>query len=407
MGQGYTQREGKPKPPPPPPGPPIWSTRETWNEAAIPPRPWLAPGYFLRGAVTTVVGPGGVSKSSLVIAWAVALALGRACNGMTPKARYRSVIFNVEDDQHEQHRRLSGALTNQGKVPADVAEYIARSGPFKTGMLFDRDPETGDVQPTPALDMLERDLLAEGADILFVDPLAELHSAEENDNVGMRSIVAEFRAIAVRLNMAVVIVHHTRKGAVTPGDVDASRGASAISGASRVMLTITSMTAEECKIFGLPQGSERHYLRVDGGKSNYASLATCEWFERLVYDLANGDTVAVTVPWKPPEDTVTLDVQAKVQAAIKAGAGSLGPLAPTLSDTPRSVRLAMEAAGIKTRPGQQKMLMLLLKAGNVIAEFKDNRRKWVNGLRTADGYPDAEWKDASGPDSGVEGVVEA
>ena len=49
--------------------------------------------------------------------------------------------------------------------------------------------------------------------MLVVDPLAELHNCEENDNTALRSVIAKFRELAVRFEMAVVILHHTRKGA--------------------------------------------------------------------------------------------------------------------------------------------------------------------------------------------------
>src|SRR4051812_38624471 len=60
----------------------LWYEDGAWDESQIPFRPWLAIGYLLRGSVTAVVGPGGVSKSSLMLAWAVHLALGLKCHGM-------------------------------------------------------------------------------------------------------------------------------------------------------------------------------------------------------------------------------------------------------------------------------------------------------------------------------------
>ena len=58
-----------------------WFADGDWSEADIPARSWIAPGYLLRGTVTLVVGPGGVSKSTLMIAYAVALALEVGLHG--------------------------------------------------------------------------------------------------------------------------------------------------------------------------------------------------------------------------------------------------------------------------------------------------------------------------------------
>ena len=49
----------------------IWIDENAWVEAELPPRPWVAPGYALRGAVTIVAGPPSALKSSLMLAWAV------------------------------------------------------------------------------------------------------------------------------------------------------------------------------------------------------------------------------------------------------------------------------------------------------------------------------------------------
>ena len=391
MPDGYTERPG-PKPKlPPPSGPATWAKADRWDEASLPPRPWLAPGYFLRGAVTTVIGPGGVSKSSLVVAWAIALALKRELGTMKPRSRFKCAIFNVEDDSDEQERRLSAALTSVGKTPEDIAGQILRTGPTKVGTLFEQDPETREIVPTLAMREVERELVAFGADILFVDPLAELHGVEENDNVAMRAVVAEFRVLAARCKLAVVIVHHTRKGMLNPGDADAARGASSIVGASRIVLTVVGMTEDVAKAFSLPDGHEKHFFRLDGGKANYSTLTDCEWFERVVYTLANDDTVAVTVPWDPPRDSITPEVQAKVEAAVRRGSTE-GPFSPMLGNTARSVKQPMVDAGITTRPGQQEMLEALLKAGFTKLKFQDRAsRKKPLGLRSPEGLPEAEW----------------
>ena len=106
----------------------IWVDDQAWDGDAIPPRDWLARGYLLRQSVTVVIGPGGVSKSTLMAAYAVALALGYPLHGMKPTGRYRTMIYNVEDDRLEQQRRLSAILTSIGRTPADIAGWLARVG---------------------------------------------------------------------------------------------------------------------------------------------------------------------------------------------------------------------------------------------------------------------------------------
>jgi hypothetical protein len=366
---------------------PVWFDAETWDPADIPTRPWLAPGYFLRGAVTTIIGPGGVSKSSLVLAYVVALALNKKLHLMHPRGAFRSLVFNVEDDRHEQQRRLTAILGSLGKLPSAIAGMVVRSGPKEVGVLFELNPETGEVEPTPAMALLEDAIQDHAIDVLFVDPLAELHNEEENDNGAMRSIVAAFRVLAVRRNIAVVIIHHTRKGVTVAGDADAGRGASSVVGASRVVLTLTGMSPEEAKAFGVGEDARKLHFRVDGGKANYSSLTGCEWFERITSVLPNEDTVAVPVPWTPPVDSVSPEMREQVEAAIRRGSDT-GPWSMKLENRPRSIKHAMVEAGIITAPGQRDLLQALMRDGFTSERWLDPNRKWVGGLQSPDGKPD-------------------
>ncbi len=198
-----------------------WFDEGSWEESDIPPRAWIAPGYFLRDTVTLIVGPGGVSKSTLAVTYAVALASGRELQNMRPVSAMRVMLFNVEDDSAEQKRRLSGALTSFGLKPADVAGRIARVGPSKTGTLLTRDPDSGKLTPTVVWTELETHIEHFRSNVVFLDPLAELHGDDENANVQLREVVAKFRAMAVRYSFALGLIHHTRKGVFTPGEMDA------------------------------------------------------------------------------------------------------------------------------------------------------------------------------------------
>jgi hypothetical protein len=281
----------------------IWIDEDAWVEAELPPRPWVAPGYALRGAVTIVAGPPSALKSSLMLAWGCAVALGQRHGRFIPNAAEAAVIYNVEDDATEQRRRLSAALRQFDATPDAIAGKLVRVGPSGIGTLFARDPDTGDVLPTPAMTRLRALIAKRLPAILVADPFAELHDAEENDNTMVRRIVAEFRALAVEFNVAVILVHHTRKGIVTPGDPDAARGASSIIGAGRIVLTLTSMSEQDAEGFGLStdRRSCSRYVRLDDAKQNYSSISEAVWYEKIPYDLDNGESVPAAVPWKAPD----------------------------------------------------------------------------------------------------------
>lgn len=377
------------------------ATSSHWQPRTIPRRPWIAEGYLLRGAVTALAGAGGVSKSMLMLAYGVALVLGERYHGMRPAAPCRVAIYNVEDDDDEQQRRLTGVLTSMGRTPDDIAGKLLRIGPTEVGTLLARNPDDKSLTPTNAMTELEAKVEAFGADVLILDPLAEMHTEDENANVPLREVVAKFRALAKSLNLAIVLVHHTRKGVVVPGDMDAARGASSVVSAARIGMTVVGMTEEDAKALGLPIGAHRHYFRLDGGKSNYHTLTECEWFERVSFDLEQGDTVGVPVPWFPPVDVVTRDIRTKVEAAIERGSPA-GPWSPKLENRPRSVKHAMVEAGVVTTEGQRDLLAILFADGFEALPFKDDNRKWAHGIRSPDGKPgNVSWKDQDGAGTGL------
>jgi hypothetical protein len=290
----------------------------------IPRRPWCVPGYLMRGSVSVLSGQGAGGKSSVTVGWTISAATGEAMGGFVPVALMVVVNYNTEDDQDEQRRRYSAALTAQGKTGAAIANRVIRCGPSTIGTLFERDHKTGRITPTAAMAALEEICQAAGADVLICDPLAELHNAEENDNTAMRAVVAAFRSLAQRLNIAVLILHHDRKGNNAPGDMDRVRGASAISGAVRVMLTLTTMSVEEAEKFGTPAAERRRFFRIDGAKSNYAPAQEAEWWHLSGVEIPNGETVAAALPWSPPSAFDGLSMAACVAILEHIAAGVRG-----------------------------------------------------------------------------------
>ena len=279
---------------------PLWIDPGAWLETEIPKRPWLVPSYFMAGSVSVLSGQGAGGKSSIVVAWTIAAALGAKLGEFKPVRPLVCINYNVEDDKYEQQRRYSAALKASGHQPQDVAGKVIRCGPHDVGTLFERDPVTGRITQTAAMETLENLCMETEADILICDPLAELHNSEENDNTAMRAVIAAFRGLAQRLGISVMILHHDRKGNNAPGDMDRLRGASAITGAVRVMLTLSTMSNEEAEKFGIKPEDRRRHFRIDGAKSNYAIAQEAEWWKLAGYTLANEEEVAACRPWTPP-----------------------------------------------------------------------------------------------------------
>jgi hypothetical protein len=357
--------------------PAIWIDAEEWTEDAIPKRPWLAPGYLMRGAVSALSGQGSGGKSSLVVCWTIALATGQAVGEFRPTGAMRVVNYNVEDDELEQRRRYSAALRASGRTPADVAGQVIRCGPESIGTLFERHPDTGHITPTAAMEALEALCRESGADVLVCDPLAELHNAEENDNTAMRAVVAAFRGLAKRLNIAVLLLHHDRKGNNAPGDMDRLRGASAITGAVRVLLTLTSMSEADAERFGIPPEHRRRHFRIDGAKSNYAIAQEAEWWRLAGYPLANGEEVAACLPWAPPSPFAGLSMTDCIAALDIMHAGTPAGHAWAVAKQTRDDwggRILTEKHGL-TDAQADAILAAWIKSGTVSVEVREGPRR--------------------------------
>lgn len=376
----------------------LWIANDPWDEATIPPRRWLAFGYLLRGAVTVLSGPGAVSKSSLALGWAVAGALGHDLNRFRPRESLRSLVFNTEDDADEQHRRLSAVLRHFGATPADLKSNVVLIGPRRVGTLLEQEAATGAIRPTPAMKELVAAIEAFHPDVLMLDPLVELHTVEENANTGVRAVMAEIRALAVHYDMAVLVVHHAKKGAAdSAGDMDTVRGASAITGLARVVLTLTTMKPEEAKAFGMAEDDRNHFFRLDGAKSNYAPIQDAEWFERNAFELDNGDVVAVPVPWEAPDTAVNLEIRFRVEKGIAEGSPE-GPWSPKLDKGERSVARLMEKCGVTFYAAQKRLLRELLTNGYAERTYQKPNRSKGKGICTPEGKPDGvHWVEEGTP----------
>ena len=92
---------------------------------------------------------------------------------------------------------------------------------------------------------------------MALDPFIKVHALGENDNGAMDYVCELLTKIAIDLNVAVDIPQHTRKGPQTAGDSDAGRGASATRDAGRLFYTLTRMSEDEAKAFGVPAEQPR------------------------------------------------------------------------------------------------------------------------------------------------------
>jgi hypothetical protein len=161
-------------------------------------------------------------------------------------------------------------------------------------------------------------------DALAIDPLISFHAVRETDNGDMDLVCKEaFGVIADKIR-AVELVHHPRK--LPPGEsnttVDDARGASAIIAAVREARTFNFMTTAEAAQLGIHEDNRRLHVRIENGKNNPGPIGKAYWVKINTEILPNGDEVACSTLWKPPNpfDGVSVNDLKVVQRLVQGGA---------------------------------------------------------------------------------------
>lgn len=278
----------------------------------IPPRQWLYGTHLIRGFVTVLVAPGGTGKTALAMAIAAAIASGQEFLGAHIFTSAPTAVLNLEDPLDELDRRLAAIMLHHKLDTVQLVDrFYLHSGEDRP-ITMAAPGSDGFSVVYPDEDAITTQIREHGIVLLVVDPYAESHTLEENSNPDMVKAAAAWRRVARSTNCAVLLVHHVRKGAAT--DIDAARGAKALTDSARVGLLLSPMTGEEGEAFGIAEGDRWAYVRLDDAKVNLAPKASkARWFRLEQVSLGNatdaypnGDRVAAVAPWEPPEPETRL-----------------------------------------------------------------------------------------------------
>jgi hypothetical protein len=365
-----------------------------------PPRDWIVQNHLLRGSVTCLFGATGEGKSTVAVHWGVSCALdqSRLPGGSPGKFKspgnLRVSYYALEEDRTEQRRRIRTTLIQFGAKFSDLAGRLISTGCDKAGTLISYDPTCGKLETTDLMNVLRDHITRHRPDVLFLDPMVELHTAPENDNSLLRLVTAMLRALAREFRIAIVLMHHARKGDLTPGDIEALRGAGAIGGAIRFGFTVCPMSESDATQFGIQENRRSYYARIDRAKASYAPpVIDADWFEKISHLDDSGEFVGAFHPWEPPAvQGLSQEVISKLCTAIIKGSPADGqPWSPKLSVDPRSIRNLFAQHNIVGTKAEKAALQTLYSHEVEGAKFKPiSNRTPAAGLRIGD-LPKANW----------------
>jgi hypothetical protein len=278
--------------------------------------------------ISGLIAPGATGKTAQRYLAFIAVATNRGdLIGMHVFQKCCVLVIGLEDDVNEMNRRIWAVGIHHGISREELGDQIICFTPppeYKLAHLVKGSRQEGDLKRIigAAIDKYKPDIVA-------IDPLVKSHSLDENDNGAMDFVASLLSDMAHTRNIAVDICQHSKKGTLAAGDADAGRGASSVRDAGRLMNTLTQMSEEEAKAFGIALDQRKLYVRLDNAKVNLAPPAKDTiWFKLVGVQIGNatptypnGDTIQTVERWYPPKTWEGLS-SAQLNAAlddIKAG----------------------------------------------------------------------------------------
>jgi len=175
---------------------------------------WLVNGLWGEQAVGIVGGEPKCCKSFLALDLAVAVAAGIPClrRFAVPQAG-RVLLFAAEDALHIVRRRLEGICAAAGMALADLDIQVITAPSVRLDLEADRRS-------------LAETVASLKPRLLILDPFVRLHRIDENASGEVAPLLAFLRDLQRRHAVAVLLVHHARKGAGRARAGQALRGSS-------------------------------------------------------------------------------------------------------------------------------------------------------------------------------------
>jgi hypothetical protein len=311
-------KDGKPPPPngedhDPPPSGEVQIVQGTIRAiTAIPPRQWAYGKFMLFGSAAVIGAMDGAGKGIIAVATALAFITGQSLLGEKVWRTGPVVIITYEDDQEEWERRIAAACLHYNlDYETIIASFYFLHKPNGRVTLAERQGRSLAFPDTARIVYFIKKIKSV---LLIIDPFNSAHAMEDgNNNVAIAAVAQEITTIARLGNVAALLLHHLRKGAV--GGIDDLMGAVALRANFRACRIFQVMDEGAAAGLGIPTIDAWRYLCVVGSKENYAPpLSDRMWFRKVSYDLNNpdeayefGDNVAAIARWDPPTAFEGLD----------------------------------------------------------------------------------------------------
>lgn len=184
------------------------------------PTEWVIPGMVSRGDLTLTVGPQKGGKSWLWLRGACEISIGGRFMDGFARVEQQKVLYLMYDNVGEV--RINNRIRKAGwKLDPDYLRFVFVENVRQQGATMDLD------QPDSFFNTI---ISSWNPALVIIDTLGSAHSKNENKNDEMKPIMDKLTGLARDMNIAIVVLHHSRKRRVaeygTQMQMDDSIGAS-------------------------------------------------------------------------------------------------------------------------------------------------------------------------------------
>jgi hypothetical protein len=261
-------------------------------------RRWLIDQLWGDEAVGIVGGEPKSCKSFLALGMAVAVAGGVPCLGSFASVQTgRVLLYAAEDALHVVRQRLAGIAAAAGRDLADLDIHVITAPSVRLDVERDRDA-------------LVETIVELRPKLLVLDPFVRLHRIDENISGEVAPLLAYLRELQRRFHVAVVLVHHARKGGAKMRAGQALRGSSEFHAwgdsnlylrrhGDQLTLSVEHRAAASITAISV-------HLAIDGDAVALAAI-----------DRNDSSTLPITTEAPPPVPTIEQAIEAQLAAATK------------------------------------------------------------------------------------------
>jgi hypothetical protein len=279
----------------------------------VPRREKLYGSHLVAGYLSVIVAPGGMGKSSLLLAEAVDMASGGKVFGRTQQS-VAVLYWNGEDPFDELQRRVAAICKVYNITEEDLGSRLFLSSGRNSPLVIGAETREGVQINEPVIGEFKAEIQKYGIRIVMIDPFVSCHQVDENNNRRIDQIAKTLSKLAEETKCAIELVHHVRKiGPDVEITANDSRGASSLIAAARTVRVLNRASEADLANLQRPgeEGNARSYFRILNDKTNMAPPADkSDWYQIKSVQLDNGEFDA-------PGDSVGVICRAEVISAFE------------------------------------------------------------------------------------------